>query len=41
METTIKQWKFFRINLHQKILFLKTYVIGLLQYHIKAFELPS
>ena len=41
METTIKKWKFFRINLHQKILFLKTYIIGLIQYHIKAFELPN
>ena len=41
METTIKKWKFFRINLHQKFLFLKTYITGSIQYHIKAIELPS
>ena len=41
METTINKWKYFKINLCERILFLKMYVISLVQYQIKAFAIPG
>ena len=41
METTINKWKYFKMNLCERILFLKMYVISLVQYQIKAFAIPG
>ena len=41
METPINKWKCFKMNLYVRILFLKRYVISLVQYQIKAFAIPG
>ena len=41
METTINKWKYFKMNLCERIFFLKIYVIGLVQYQLKAFAIPG
>ena len=41
MERIIKNWKFLKLNVYDKTLMLKTYVISILQYCMRAFPLPK
>ena len=40
MDKIIKNWKFLKLNTLEKILMLKTYVISILQFPLRAFLIP-
>ena len=41
MDKIVKNWKFFKLNILEKILMLKTYVISILQFPLRAFLIPK
>ena len=41
MKQIIQNWKFLKLNILERILMLKTYVISILQYPMRAFDLPK
>ena len=41
MEKIIQNWKFLKVNIFERVTMLKTYVISILQYVMRAFSLPN
>ena len=41
MEKIIQNWKFLKVNIFERVGMLKTYVISILQYVMRAFSLPK
>ena len=41
MKQIIQNWKFLKLNILERIQMLKTYVISILQYPMRAFNLPK
>ena len=41
MEAKVDKWNFLKLNIYERILFLKTYVTSIVQYQIKVFTIPG